>query len=84
MHQYASTAALLSGNWNNGSQAGAFYLNLNNAASNRNYNISGRAQYVHHTRKLKMLRPQIVPCPLAKHKKQQQASLVGYSETEAF
>ena len=31
------------GNWNNGSQAGVFALNLNNARSNSNNNIGFRA-----------------------------------------
>jgi hypothetical protein len=30
------------GNWSNGSQAGLFYLNCNNEASNSNSNIGGR------------------------------------------
>ena len=31
------------GNWNNGGNAGVFYVNLNNARSNANYNIGFRA-----------------------------------------
>lgn len=31
----------VSGNWNNSAKDGTFYLNLNNATSNRNRNISG-------------------------------------------
>lgn len=31
----------LGGNWNNGSNAGSFYWNVNNSVSNRNRNISG-------------------------------------------
>lgn len=31
-------------NWNNGSNAGPFYLNVNNAVSNSNWNISARHQ----------------------------------------
>lgn len=38
-----SRAAIRGGNWNNGSNAGVFYLNLNNAASNTNTNIGFRA-----------------------------------------
>lgn len=30
------------GNWNNGANAGVFYLNLNNARSNSNTNIGAR------------------------------------------
>lgn len=30
------------GNWSNGANAGLFYLNVNNAASNSNTNIGGR------------------------------------------
>ena len=30
------------GNWGNGANAGLFYLNVNNAASNSNTNIGGR------------------------------------------
>ncbi len=30
------------GNWNNGTNAGLFYLNLNNPRSNVNWNIGGR------------------------------------------
>jgi hypothetical protein len=33
---------LFGGNWNNGLQAGSFYWNLNNAASNANRNIGAR------------------------------------------
>jgi len=36
-------AALRGGNFNNTSNAGVFYLNLNNAPSNSNYNIGFRA-----------------------------------------
>jgi hypothetical protein len=31
----------LGSNWNNGSNAGTFYWNVNNSVSNRNQNISG-------------------------------------------
>jgi hypothetical protein len=36
-------AALRGGNFNNGSNAGVFNLNLNNSPSNSNYNIGFRA-----------------------------------------
>lgn len=36
-------AALRGGNFNNEANAGVFYLNLNNAPSNSNYNIGFRA-----------------------------------------
>jgi len=36
-------AAIRGGNFNNGANAGVFYLNLNNAPSNSNYNIGFRA-----------------------------------------
>ena len=36
-------AAIRGGNFNNGANAGVFYLNLNNAPSNANYNIGFRA-----------------------------------------
>jgi hypothetical protein len=36
-------AALRGGNFNNAADAGVFYLNLNNAPSNSNYNIGFRA-----------------------------------------
>lgn len=39
-------AARLGGDWGYGSQAGAFYLNLGNAASTRSCRIGGRALYV--------------------------------------
>ena len=32
----------LGSNWNNGSNAGSFYWNVNNTSSNRNRNISGQ------------------------------------------
>jgi len=32
----------LGSNWNNGTNAGTFYWNLNNSVGNRNRNISGR------------------------------------------
>ena len=35
------------GNWNNGANAGVFYLNLNNARSNSNTNIGARPDSVH-------------------------------------
>ena len=35
-------AAIRGGNWNNGTEAGAFNLNLNNGPSNRNNNIGLR------------------------------------------
>ena len=38
----AARVANLGGNWNNGSQAGVFYANVNNGSSNRNRNIGGR------------------------------------------
>ena len=31
----------VSGKWNNSSNIGSFYVNVNNASSNRNRNISG-------------------------------------------
>ena len=34
--------AQLGSNWNNGSNAGTFYWNLNNSVSNRNRNISSQ------------------------------------------
>jgi hypothetical protein len=34
--------AAVGGNWNNGSNAGLFYWNLNNASSNANVNYGGR------------------------------------------
>jgi hypothetical protein len=36
----STQAALISSNWNNGTNAGMFNLNVNNAATNRNVNIS--------------------------------------------
>lgn len=33
--------AQLGSHWNNGTNAGSFYWNVNNASSNRNRNISG-------------------------------------------
>ena len=39
-------AALLGGSWNNGVQAGGFYLNLLNAASGRYRSLGGRLVYV--------------------------------------
>lgn len=33
--------AIFGGNWNNGSNCGSGYVNLNNAASNSNSNIGG-------------------------------------------
>jgi len=43
-HWPGSRAAIRGGNWNNGGNArSGFYLNLNNAPSNRNANIGFRA-----------------------------------------
>lgn len=38
-------AALRGGNWNNGTNAGAFTLNLNNSSGNSNTNIGFRCVY---------------------------------------
>jgi len=38
--------AILGGNWNNDSNAGTFYWNLNNTSSNRNRNIGTHLLYV--------------------------------------
>jgi len=38
----ANRGFLRGGNWNNGSNAGAFYLNLNNTPTNTNTNIGFR------------------------------------------
>lgn len=38
--------ALVGGNSNNGANAGAFYVNLNNAFSNRNWNIAASQTYL--------------------------------------
>lgn len=34
---------IVAGNWNNGSNAGVFYLHLNNNRTNSNNNVSGRS-----------------------------------------
>jgi hypothetical protein len=48
-------AAKRGGNWNNGANARAgFYLNLNNAPSDRNINIGFRAALSHHVRNYKL------------------------------
>ena len=39
-------AALRGGNWNNGTNAGAFALNLNNSSSNTNTNIGFRCVFL--------------------------------------
>lgn len=39
---------LLGGNWNNGANAGAFYFNLNNAASNSDRNIGTHLLHLVH------------------------------------
>ena len=38
--------AHLGSNWNNGTNAGTFYWNLNNSVGNRNRNISTHLMYV--------------------------------------
>lgn len=35
------------GNWNNGSNAGVWALNLNNARANSNTNVGARADFAH-------------------------------------
>jgi hypothetical protein len=40
MNRLGSFVAQLGSNWNNGTNTGAFYWNLNNSSGNRNYNIS--------------------------------------------
>ena len=41
----ASRLAHTSGNWNNGSNTGAFHLNVNNSTSNANTNIGTHLMY---------------------------------------
>jgi hypothetical protein len=54
--------ALLSGNWNNLSNASTFNWNLNNATSNVNRNIG-----THLANFVKLSLNLVRPCPLAKH-----------------
>lgn len=51
-------------NWNNGSNAGSFYWNVNNTSSHRNRNIS--SQLLNAQKKVKS--SSFLPCHLAKHK----------------
>ena len=41
--------AYVGGNWNNGLNAGAFYFNLNNSASNSNTNIGASLSFLDYT-----------------------------------
>lgn len=62
----------LGSNWNNGSNAGTFYWNLNNSVGNRNRNISGRLINAESGRMnssfLFQYSVTFWPCHLAKHK----------------
>lgn len=42
---YGATMALVGGNSNNGTHVGTFYSNLNNTASNTNWNIDAGSSY---------------------------------------
>lgn len=42
---HGSRALYVGGNWNNGTNAGLWYCNANNAASNANLNRGGRLSY---------------------------------------
>ena len=42
---YASYLPQFSGNWNNGSNAGTFYLNVNNSTSNTDANITAQLMF---------------------------------------
>lgn len=55
-------AAIRGGNFNNTANAGVFYLNLNNAPSNSNYNIGFRACKVIISRETagRIFRPQCI------------------------
>ncbi len=44
---YKIRVTKLGGKWNNGAKCSTWYLNLNNASSNRNRNISSHLLYVH-------------------------------------
>ena len=43
-NKFITHCCITGANWNNGSNAGPFYLNVNNAVSNSNSNISARHQ----------------------------------------
>lgn len=45
---YTSYCANFGSNWNNGDNAGAFQLNVNNAASNTNSNLGARLMLKRH------------------------------------
>jgi len=64
------------GNWNNGSNAGVFALNLNNARTNRNWNIGFRPALICSQMLVaygllvsaKLIKRSIVPCLIIKAK----------------
>ncbi len=64
----ATSVPYRGGNSNNGAHCGAFYVNLNNTASNANWNI-GAAQSYPTTEQRQNAPP--YPCPLAKMNSEQ-------------
>lgn len=63
--------ARFGGNANNGTNAGGFYWNLNNASSNRNRNIGRRHAVLHY------LFMKYMTCPLGRTHNDPHKSLVG-------
>ena len=57
----ASRVAIVGGNCNNGANCGFRYVNVNNTASNTNWNIGASPIFF-----LASLHASIIPCPLAK------------------
>lgn len=61
------TLTLLGTNWNNGLQASLFYWNLNNVASNRNYNIGDHFTALYSLKKSKVIKTPFVRVFLLPH-----------------
>ena len=55
--EVCETLALLGTNWNNGLKASVMYWNLNNVASNRNYNIGDHFTALYSLKNLRCLSP---------------------------
>lgn len=77
----ATSVPYRGGNSNNGAHCGAFYVNLNNTASNSNWNIGAAQSYPITEQRLNA---PLYPCPLAEmNSKQASASSRSNQRNEA-
>jgi hypothetical protein len=71
---YLFQVSQLGSQWNNGSNAGSFYWNVNNSSANRNRNIS---RQLLNALKINLYCAFYLPCLLAKHRNKTNPVLVG-------